>query len=84
LTKKYNEPINRESAFEILEEKINNAAPEKEEMEAPSKSQRKASAAKDVGFFESLSKNTMVRQLGRTFFRELTRGIMGSLTNKKR
>ncbi|AKP53586.1 helicase HerA-like domain-containing protein [Cyclobacterium amurskyense] len=84
LTKKYNEPINRESAFEILEEKINNAAPEKEEMEASSKSQRKASAAKDVGFFESLSKNTMVRQLGRTFFRELTRGIMGSLTNKKR
>ena len=53
-------------------------------MEASSKSQRKASAAKDVGFFESLSKNTMVRQLGRTFFRELTRGIMGSLTNKKR
>ncbi|WP_339926067.1 helicase HerA-like domain-containing protein [uncultured Cyclobacterium sp.] len=84
LIKKYNEPINRESAFEMLEEKINNAAPEKEEMKAPSKSQRKASAAKEVGFFESLSKNTMVRQLGRTFFRELTRGIMGSLTNKKR
>ncbi|EPR65438.1 helicase HerA-like domain-containing protein [Cyclobacterium qasimii] len=83
LIKKYNEPINRESAFEILEKKINNAAPEKEELETPSKRQRKASAAKDVGFFESLSKNTMVRQLGRTFFRELTRGIMGSLKNKK-
>lgn len=84
LVNKYNEPINRESAFEILEEKLNNAAPENQEKEAPSRSKRKASAKEKESFFEALSKNTMVRQLGRTFFRELTRGILGSLTNKKR
>jgi len=32
---------------------------------------------------EELSKNTMVRQFGRTILRELTRGILGSFTKKR-
>ena len=35
-------------------------------------------------FIEELSKNTMVRQMGRTLFRELARGILGSFSGKRR
>ena len=41
------------------------------------------SAGKDDSFIESMSKNTMVRQLGRTVMRELTRGLLGALGVKK-
>ena len=43
-------------------------------------------AKEEDTFLESASKNTMVRQLGRTIMRELTRGflgVLGSETKKK-
>ncbi|ERM80136.1 ATPase [Rhodonellum psychrophilum GCM71 = DSM 17998] len=86
LVKKYNAEIDRESAFDILEKKISRA----EEAAAVSKPVAKVPAtragrpAKEASMFEDLSKNTMVRQMGRTLFRELARGILGSITGKKR
>jgi hypothetical protein len=42
------------------------------------KSRRKKST------LETISKNTMVRQLGRTVLREVTRGLLGALGIKRR
>lgn len=76
LVTKYSENINRESAEELLIKKIAKASKGKEIKET-----RKVhkSTKKEESFFESMSKNTMVRQLGRTLTREITRGLLGIL-----
>jgi DNA helicase HerA-like ATPase len=88
LVYKYNKDIDRESAFEILERKMQDMedAQAKAKVPGPSSSGRAtASRTKaDKSLIEEMSKNTMVRQLGRTLFRELARGILGSFTGKKR
>lgn len=92
LVPKYNEEIDRESAYEILKEKMDRAREDehkaemdkqKEEAEKATSGGRKSSK-KDPSFFEKASKNTMVRQLGRTLMRELTRGLLGALGVKKK
>lgn len=80
LADKYNEEVDRESAYEILEAKIRNASATKEEEEedvpAP---KRKTNEKEEPSVIEKLSKNTMVRQVGRTVMREVARGILGVL-----
>jgi DNA helicase HerA-like ATPase len=83
LVKKYNETVDRESAYELLQEKIE-AANEQEQREAMRMQQEKAGSSRrttaaDDGIIASLSRNTMVRQLGRTAAREITRGLLGVL-----
>ncbi|MDF2157910.1 helicase HerA-like domain-containing protein [Algoriphagus sp. CAU 1675] len=84
LVKKYNEDIDRESAFEILEKKLERIERE-QKIETPSghipRTGRRSK--QDESLIEELSKNTMVRQIGRTIFRELTRGILGSFTKRR-
>ncbi|MCH6200641.1 DUF853 domain-containing protein [Aquiflexum sp. LQ15W] len=86
LVKKYNIEIDRESAFELLEQKISRAEAAAQEAlvrpSAPSKS--KGRPVQETSIIDELSKNTMVRQIGRTIFRELTRGILGSFSGSKR
>ena len=41
-------------------------------------------ATKEKSLVEEVTKNTMVRQVGRTIFRELTRGLLGALGIGKR
>ena len=72
---KYNEVIDRESAFELLEKRFNEAPVQKEEK--PSKPAKPAK--EEPSMIENISKNTMVRQVGRTVFRELSRGLLGAL-----
>lgn len=80
----YNREVDRESAYEILTAKLKAAEElaakqaEAEEEELSSKSSSRSSKEEE-GFLESMSKNTMVRQLGRTITRELTRSILGVL-----
>ncbi|PVX50825.1 hypothetical protein C7377_1143 [Balneicella halophila] len=77
LVDKYAENINRESAEELLMKKIAKA-----EEQAVTKENKKVSRSrtkKEESFFETMSKNTMVRQLGRTLTREITRGLLGVL-----
>lgn len=72
---KYNEVIDRDSAFEILEKRIKAAPPEDvNKPTKPSKAQKE-----EPSMLENISKNTMVRQVGRTVFRELSRGLLGAL-----
>lgn len=84
IARHYNREIDRESAYEILTAKLKVAeelaAKEAEEEKSNSAPTRKRSSAKEEeSFLESMSKNTMVRQLGRTITRELTRSLLGVL-----
>lgn len=85
LVRKYNHDLDRDSAFEILERKMNQVE-SVQQKEIPKEVTRKSSSRtpKDESLLEELSKNTMVRQLGRTLFRELARGILGSFSGKRR
>ena len=92
LAEKYNKEVDRESAYEILTTKMERAAKEekqkelREQQEKAAKATRRNSRSRRAkepdSFLEELSKNTMVRQVGRTIFRELTRGLLGALGGK--
>ncbi|MCL4143593.1 UNVERIFIED_CONTAM: hypothetical protein GTU68_030868 [Idotea baltica] len=88
LVKKYNKEVDRDSAYEMLNKKIGEA--QKEEQQAERRKQQEKAAKTTTGVrrrrlkkeptaMEAISKNTMVRQLGRTVARELTRGLLGVL-----
>jgi DNA helicase HerA-like ATPase len=87
----YNTAVDRESAHEILTGKLERAAAaadeararEERELETPSRRSSRRSSDDD-SFLEELSKNTMVRQAGRTVVREITRGVMGALFGGRR
>ena len=67
---KYNEVINRESAFEILTNKINGSEPPKQ---AAKKTDNEPS------FMDKAMKNPFVRTAGNTLIRAVTRGLLGAL-----
>lgn len=80
---KYNETVDRESAYEILGEKIEDAR-EKEKQAELKKQQEKANRSRSRGrkeksTLEKVVNSTTTRQIGRTIARELTRGILGVL-----
>lgn len=77
LTGKYNKAIDSESAYEILTKKIEKAEQKAVEEKEKTPSSTRRSTKAESSFIESVSKNTMVRQLGRTIIRELTRGLLG-------
>jgi DNA helicase HerA-like ATPase len=75
----YEETIDRESAYEMLKEKIE-ASQKVEHQQKLKEETRKARPKKeDESLLKELSKNTMVRQVGRTVARELARGLLGAL-----
>ncbi len=73
LLPKYKEVINRESAYEILSKKIQT----KSELEEPEIERKKEKEAPSL--IESVSSNPLMKQIGRTVARELTRGLLGVL-----
>ena len=81
---KYNEKIDRESAYEILKEKIEDARAE-EHQEELRKQQDKASRVssrsrrREKSTLEKVMTSTTTRQIGRTLARELARGLLGVL-----
>ena len=85
LISRYNKDIDRDSAFELLSEKIDKAREEalqEERREEQQKARRVVSRRRvkeEPTFLEEMSKNTMVRQMGRTVVRELSRGLLGVL-----
>lgn len=87
---KYNEEIDRESAYEILTKKVEKAKSDEHlatldrQIVEEKKVSRRSTNRKETSFIEELSKNTMMRQVGRTVARELTRGILGILGVKTR
>lgn len=89
LVRKYNKDIDRESAYEILEKKMEAAAKaeHKEEMEqqrAKAQKTTSRSRTREKSMFETIVNNTTTRQIGRTVAREFTRGLLGVLGIKTR
>lgn len=72
LARKYNQEIDRQSAFEILSEKIKEA-----QDTAPAVKTKKEK--EEPSMIETIAKDPLTRQIGRTVARELTRGILGVL-----
>ncbi len=83
---KYNETIDSNSAYEMLNEKIEKSGSSASKQKAADdrkKAMKEVKGAKEETMFESLSKNTMVRQMGRSFMSSLGRGILGMLKGKR-
>lgn len=79
LAAKYNEVVDRASAYEMLNEKLQEAA-EKSAAEKTAKEEAKASgtrtaAPKEKGFFD----DPVVKQVGRTAASVITRSLLGAL-----
>jgi uncharacterized protein len=86
LTDKYNEELDRESAYEILEKKLKKYADEDKEepAEDTDSTKTKKNEREEPSLMDKISKNTMVRQVGRTVGKELMRGILGMFGVKTR
>ena len=75
LKDRYNQDIDRESAYEKLTRKLEQAASN----QGIPVNRKPTTSTSQPTFIETLSKNTMVRQMGRTLVRELARGFLGVL-----
>jgi len=88
LVKKYNQDIDRESAYEMLNKKMEEAAKaeHKAEMEEQKTKAKKSGSRRSAekSTFEKVMSNTTTRQIGRTIAREFTRGLLGVLGIKRR
>lgn len=71
---KYKEQVNRESAYEILSAKMQNA-----QAENTSKSKTSKTIPEEKSTVEEVLGNPMVKKFGTTITREVTRGLMGIL-----
>lgn len=90
LTAYYNEEIDRESAYEILNKKLEKLEKEQEKAEAAKQkakasksSTRRRTTRKKKSAFDKFLNSTTTRQISRTFTRELTRGLLGVLGVKR-
>ncbi|MBK8196544.1 MAG: DUF853 family protein [Lewinellaceae bacterium] len=73
IARKYNQVVDRESAYEILHEKLAEAG-------AVAGKQKPAPKGKEEkSVIETITKDPLARQIGRTVARELTRGLLGVL-----
>lgn len=75
---KYSEVIDRESAYEILSRKLENASAE------PESNEEKKPAKEEKTTFEKVITSSTARSIGTTVAREITRGILGVLGIKMR
>lgn len=84
LVSKYNQEINRESAYEILMKRINDVENQEDVIvETSSKTTTKPSK-EEPSIFESILKSPITQTFGKTLMREGAKVIMGMLGGKKR
>jgi uncharacterized protein len=80
LVRKYNQVIDRESAYEILSGKIAQIAEESPAPKATKETATKSASTKeDKSVFQEVIGSPVAKQVGRTVMRELTRGLLGVL-----
>jgi DNA helicase HerA-like ATPase len=77
LAKKYNQEVDRESAFEILTAKLEAAKEQESEVAENKKATTKKEEEKSI--VGDIVDSTVGRQVARTVARELTRGLLGVL-----
>lgn len=78
LARKYNQEVDRESAYEILTEKIQEVQ-EAQAQQSADKEAPRGRQKEEKGMVETVLDNPMARQVGRVVARELTRGLLGVL-----
>lgn len=78
LLKKYNEEVDRESAYEILNEKYAVKEQQEEEEKEVRTTTRKSSRPEKSTFEEAIN-SPIAKQVGRTLVHEIVRGIFGVL-----
>ena len=90
LIPKYATDIDRNSAYEILQAKLEKSSaaasiPTGGEKSIPAQTSASKQKTNPIqsNWFSSLTKNTLIRQLGRTLVREVARGLLGVLTKRK-
>jgi uncharacterized protein len=89
LYKKYIEDIDRESAYELLKKRIEQAQSAERQQELQEEHRRVSeTSTRNTGrpqktTLEQVTSNTMVRQMGRVVVRELMRGFLGALGGKR-
>lgn len=79
IERKYRESIDRESAYEILADKLASIRDVKEDAAPKGNRQKTPTKREDKSLFEKILNNTTTRQVLRTATREATRGIMSVL-----
>ncbi len=79
LVRLYDKTIDSESAYEILKEKIEESQKEGHQDKLKDELKKAKRGKSRDSLVEQMSKNTMVRQVGRTLVREITRGLLGAL-----
>lgn len=79
IMKNYNEVIDRESAYEILSAKIEDAATEEHQAKMKKQKPKRGRPKKEKSTLEKVADSTLTKQVGRTVARELTRGLLGIL-----
>ncbi|MCB1319859.1 MAG: DUF853 family protein [Leptospiraceae bacterium] len=84
ILKKYNQVIDRESAYEILTAKIEALESNAGEAATKKASKKKASGRKEKSTLEKVLDSSAARQVGRTLAREITRGLLGVIGIKRR
>jgi len=80
LVPKYNKEVDRESAYEILNGKIQEAADEQHQQEMErqyEKARRSIPSRPEKSTFEKVMGSPVTRQIGSTIARELMRGLLG-------
>ncbi|HLP93897.1 MAG TPA: helicase HerA-like domain-containing protein [Saprospiraceae bacterium] len=77
LARKYNQEVDRESAYEILNGKI--AEAQEMQAEQQQKTVETKREKEEPSMIETIAKDPLARQIGRTVARELTRGLLGVL-----
>ncbi len=77
LVRVYDKTIDSESAYEILKEKIEESQKDEHQVRLKEEQIKARPKKADNSLVQQLSKNTMVRQVGRTVALELTRGLLG-------
>lgn len=78
LVKKYAETVDSESAYEILNAKLEEAAKKTEEAEKE-KEEAKPAGRKEKSTVEKVLDNSVTRQIGRTAANVITRSLLGAL-----
>lgn len=78
---RYNKTVDRDSAYEILEEKIRRAQEEEHKLEMQQQKEKavKSKSKEEASAFEQILNHTTTKQIGRVVARELTRGLLGVL-----
>lgn len=86
LVKKYAEDINKESAYEILSERMNSVSEQKNSENLKTEVNKKENTKKqesEPSLFEKVMNSPFVRDIGRTFVREGSKMFFGALGVKK-